>query len=137
MYFVLRFADRVGYKAAIKRLTGKPLRDLRRKIVWFGGWESPELSQWDRGVPAWDIFARDHRSEKPRRRITNPFPLTILSVLTCYGWGWNLRLGRGYLVYSSYETGRRRCYWSPNGTPQHPGTVMIWQREMAPKERRS
>jgi hypothetical protein len=55
-FFVLRYAGHLGYSEAIKRLRPwSPLKRMRRWLVWFGGWESPELCQWDLGKPAFRI----------------------------------------------------------------------------------
>lgn len=109
VYFLVRFAGYHGYSRAMRRLSPNRLRDFRQKyLVWFGGWESPELCQWDLGWPAWRITR-------------NPYPLTIFGLLTLFsGWG-QLKIGRGYLVWPGKHQGGG-IYWSPDGTPCHKRT---------------
>jgi hypothetical protein len=119
-YFVLRFAGRVGYDKAIKRLAGRPLHKLRKWLVWFGGWEHPELSQWDRGVPAWEFRRRNEFSGKVRW--LDPFPLSLFGGrVTFFSWGFQVKVRRGWLVASGAYANSlpTKLYWSPNGTPQH------------------
>jgi hypothetical protein len=107
-YFVLRFAGHYGYKNTMDRFHS-PLKRLRKWFVWVGGWEEPELSQWDRGEPAWKL-SRD------------PMPFSLFGHrVTFYGWGWSAKVGKGWLVWSRSSG----LYWSPNGTPSHPDVIRI------------
>ena len=122
-YFVLRFAGRAGYSRAIGALTDVAvpsgrLRRLVRRRIWIGGWEHPELLQWDKGLPAFEPV-RDGK-------VRSPYPIKI-GPLTLYGWGANLDVPGGCLVAS---WGRRsgwpvEVYISPNGTPHHPNVRWI------------
>lgn len=115
-FFVLRFAGRLGYERAMRRLYG-PWHTWRKWLLWVGGWEHPALSQWDRGVPAWEVFVR----RNGRWRIADPTPFSLFGHrVTCYGWGWQVKCFKGYLVWvGRREAAKWRLYWSPNGTPWH------------------
>lgn len=107
-YFVLRFAGRMGYKRAMNRL-GSPLKTIRQWVIWIGGWEIPDLMQWDMGKPAWQI-GRD------------PTPVSLLGHrATFYGWGWQVKVASGWLVYAKPYG----LFWSPNGTPSDPRAIRI------------
>lgn len=126
-YFVLRYAGRMGYDKAIKRLSPNPLKPLRRWFVWFGGWEKPELLQWDGGKPAWEFRYRDGRWK-------DPFPLSVLGYrLTIFGKWAQMKFGKGYLVASSGFAYKwpNSLYWSPDGTPQHPRARNIIGRRVS------
>lgn len=147
IYFIIRFAERMDYSKAIKRLTpGYPFSVWREWLVWIGGWERAELSQWDRGLPAWDVW-RDRVDWLPDepiwkayiRRLTafnDPFPLSILGhFVTFYGWGVTvsferLQQGWGHLTLSEARRGDgfSKLYWSPNGTPQHERARIFWSK---------
>lgn len=123
-YFLLRFAGHMGYEKAIKRLDN-PWKSLRRWFVWFGGWERPELSQWDRGAKAWDFF----NTYTGKRKLNSPTPMSILGHrVTFHGWGVSVRICKGsFVMASDYAHGKPdRIYWSPDGTPQNPGVKMFW-----------
>ncbi len=125
-YFVLRFAGHVGYSQAITRLKGAPWWSrARRWLVWVGGWEQPELSQWDGGHKAWEL--RNAWNGK----WANPTPVALFDHrVVVQGWGWQLRGRRGYWVYSHHGSGRDvppRFYWSPNGTTWHKQARIWWQ----------
>ena len=71
-YFVLRFAGRHGYTKAMARMEFArfpTLRRIRKWLVWFGGWETPELCQWDSGRARWEIVKNG--------RFRDPFPLSL------------------------------------------------------------
>lgn len=125
-YFVLRFAGRLGYRAAMRRLTS-PTKRLRQWFIWFGGWETPELCQWDMGWPAWKL-----RLDSGAWR--SPTPVSILGHrATWYGWGGQARMFGGLLTVSwrpSSSSGWR-LYWSPDGTPDNPGAKCIIGRRHA------
>jgi hypothetical protein len=120
-FFILRFAGRLGYSEAIRRLSPRgPLSRARRWLIRLSGWEWPELSQWDSGKPTWDIV-------NDRGEINDPTPISILGGLaTFFGtsangtseelhWG-HVRVGGGYLVWRW----RSWAFWSPDATPSHP-----------------
>jgi len=82
-YFVLRFAGRHGYNKAMARMDFSRLPLLRRArkwFVWFGGWEVPELSQWDSGRSAWEI--------RKGGRWRDPFPLSLFGHRVTFFSGW-------------------------------------------------
>jgi hypothetical protein len=133
-YFVLRFAGRLGYERAIRRLSS-PWKTLRQWVIWVGGWEHPELSQWDRGVPAWELTRVDH---KGRRCLVDPTPVSLFGYrITFFGWGVQARIRWGgrrlYLTLSrTYRHGPiDKLYLSPNGTLQHPQARFLWRRAVA------
>lgn len=131
MYFILRFADRLGYDRAIKRLTpGHPWQTIREWFVSIG-WEKPELMQWDGGCPRWVIFSRDCYTGKVR--FHDPFPLSFFGHrITFQSFGVTIRLRRrSYLCFTSdFHAGfPNKLYWSPNGTPCHERTRMFWRRK--------
>lgn len=107
-YFVLRFAGRRGYTSTMRALTPWPKR-LRKWFIWLGGWESPELCQWDLGWPQWRIRG-------------SPTPVSVLGGwATFYGWGAQVGVAGGLLVWSARPSSSAgwRLYWSPDGTPGH------------------
>lgn len=72
----------------------------RQKLIWFGGWERPNCGGFD----LWRYG-----------KLASPAPLTVASVFTHYGWGWQLRLP-GTILVRSKPSG---ClYLSPDGTPR-------------------
>lgn len=120
-YFILRFAGHHGYREAIRRLTPEGrLWHARRWLIWFGGWERPHLIQWDAGKPAFEMKG-------------DPTPVGLFGHrFTHYGWGWQLRTRTGFLVYSRARPNRdAEFYWSPDGTPSHPGAVLFYGNERA------
>lgn len=53
------------------------------------------------------------------------YPRTYLNRLTFYSWGWDLRLGKGYLTLS--RAGHpAMLYYSPDATPSHPKARQLW-----------
>jgi len=132
-YFILRFAGHMGYEKAIRRLEN-PWKRLRRWFVWFGGWERPELSQWDRGAKAWDFF----NTYSGKRRLNSPTPMSMLGHrITFFGWGLQVKVGKGsFVVASNSANGRAdRAYWSPDGTPQNPNAKTFWLSKAARAQR--
>ncbi len=116
MYFILRFADRMGYDKAIKRL-GNPLKNFRKWFVWFGGWERPELMQWDRGCKAWEFKY-------------GPWPVSILGhSATFYGKWFQFKLFGGYLVFGNSYAARwfSQIYWERNGVKRVLADWSEWQ----------
>lgn len=149
LYFIIRFAGNLGYDEAIARLNPAPWhKKLRRKIIWVGGWEMPQLMQWDEGCSAWQIY-RDYVEIDPndttplwKRRIKRFFnsfcdvyPLTLFDVLTFNTFGITLSVNlwklKGYLVLSRARVfdSISKLYWSPNGTPQHPDAKFLWVKK--------
>jgi hypothetical protein len=53
----------------------------------------------------------------------------LLGRITRHQWGWDLRTRRGWLVYSRWggQTDRPELYWSPDATPRHAQTRMLWR----------
>ena len=128
-YFILRFAGHAGYDKAIKRLEGKPFRRLRKWFVWFGGWENPTLSQWDRGASAWQFRLTIAGVKK---KWMTPFPLSLFGGrITFFGRWAQMRWGKGYLVASSDYAYKwpTRLYWSPDGTPSNPKAKYYFGRD--------
>lgn len=135
-YYILRFAGRMGYDRAIRRLSpGYPWRNLRR---WFvrTGWETPELGQWDGNLPRWRFVERDRYTGK--LRWFDPFPLTILNRLTIFGRWWHLRCFGGYLVCSNEYAYKwpNKLYWSRNGTPWQNARVFWCRRWQTRQEKK-
>lgn len=129
-FFILRFAGNMGYGKAIKRLTPSLMQPLRRWFIWIGGWERPELSQWDRGVKAWDIFGKDCVTGKTK--VNGPTPLSLFGHrITFQCWGIRMKWGRGHLTWSSDYAYFKptKLYWSPDGTPGHPNAKFFWRKK--------
>lgn len=125
-YFILRFAGRVGYDRAIKKLCN-PWKNVRQWFVWVGGWENTEIGQWDRGKKAWEIFARVGK----KLRLREPYPISFFGHrITLFGRGhFSLKFMGGYLCASheySYAW-PNKLYWSPNGTPDHKRAIFLLQ----------
>lgn len=119
-YFILRFAGRLGYGQAIRRLhPGNGIRRFfyfaRKWIVWFGGWERAELSQWDRGAKAWEFFS----NYGGVRKIASPFPVSFAGHrITLFGDWFQFRIGRRiFVVNHRFARGQFYVYWSFDGTP--------------------
>lgn len=113
-YFILRFAGRMGYDNAIKKLTPWHHR-LRQWFLWIGGWECPELMQWDAGRAAFE-------PRRPDGRWRSPYPVTILNRVTLFGGWGQVRVGRGFVTWVSRD---RMLYWSPDGTPSNPAARFL------------
>lgn len=74
---------------------------LRRKVIWIGGWERANCEGW--------------RFRLDDGHWMSPTPWSLFTFFTYYGWGWDLHLPQGVLVYSK----RLGLFISPDGTPQH------------------
>ena len=89
---------------------------LRQWIIWVGGWES---GGHDDRPHRWKLWIRDYPG-KPIRK--EPMPISLLNHrITHYGWGTQLRVGRGYLVFvraRPWMGTKPRLYLSTNGTPR-------------------
>ena len=117
-YFIIRLAGLHGYRAACKKLALSPMREFRQRLLWFGGWEVPDLMQTDRGLPAWR-FRLEGGTWMP------PWPVSILRRLTVFSWGAQLSIFGTYAVV--VWRGGRCAYLSPDGTPSH-ATRFLWGR---------
>ncbi len=118
-YFVLRIAGHHGYSESIKRLDG-PLRRARRWLVWFGGWESPELCQWDLGWPAW-------RFRDSGGKLNSPTPLSFCGhKVTFQNFSAHMQTRGGYLCVSWDRRQGRKVYWSPDATPSNKDAVFYY-----------
>src|SRR5947209_14465728 len=86
-------------------------------LVWPGGWMRTDV-------------AGQRRRFAFRRR--DPTPLSLFGHrFTHFSWGWQLRVGHGWLVWSNYRRREpRKVYWSRDGTP---GNATVWF-EGAPPE---
>lgn len=81
---------------------------VARWILWPGGWET---------------FRKSPLTDRLNPRLWTPFALFGRRI-TCYGWGWQVRVRGGYWVLSG--RGRRTSiYWSPDGTPSG---ATVWLR---------
>ena len=108
-YFILRVAGHMGYDRAMAKLS-PTIRRIRRRVLWLGGWEIPELVQWDDDKPAWD-FSRA------------PMPVSFLGLLTVYTGWLQLKMRRAYLIVN-WQKGY--AYLSPNGTSGHERARVLW-----------
>lgn len=89
------------------------LRRIRQWFIWVGGWEKANGA-------GWQLIGTHSQSLK------SPAPIAILGHRAVwYSWGWNIRLGRGWLVYTrkKYADGGRQLYISKDGTP---GRAFVW-----------
>ena len=129
-YFLLRFAEHLGYKRAIRKLDPPIWRTMRRWIIWFGGWETCRLTQWDRGVPKWRFSITGGRGNRIWK---NPFPLGLFGHrISIQTFGINFRVHGGYLCLH-----KSSWYWSPNGTPQHDDAKHLRRRHRCNERRRA
>ena len=80
---------------------------VRRWIVWIGGWE--------RALGGWSLTIESYG----RKHLVSPAPVSLFGHrFTWYGWGWQVRAGRDWLVWVYPHHDRDRCvYLSPTGTP--------------------
>jgi hypothetical protein len=116
-YFVLRFAGHMGYEKAMRRLVKHPLRHW---LFWVGGWEEPELSQWDMGLPAWQPFRRIGDNHLWR----SPFPLAFFGSRLVFHSGFiDVRCLGGVVVIHWRPS--RGVYWSRTGQPHHKSTIQL------------
>lgn len=120
-YFVLRFAGHLGYSEAIRRLTPwTPFKRARRWLVWFGGWERPELLQWDQGRRAFEIKG-------------SPLPLSFFGhrvTVQPFGLDVRPRPRRALALCIHWDRGFRnvRAFLSPDCTPGSATTWFIGRR---------
>lgn len=96
----IRFAVNAAIIAERRGTLAYWLCRWRQKLIWFGGWEGPNCG----GFSLW-----------PYGRIASPAPVTVASVFTYFGWGWQLKLPWTIMVYSRPHGG---LYLSPDGTPR-------------------
>ena len=122
-YFILRFAGRMGYSKAIKRLSN-PIKNIRQWFIWIGGWEYSELSQWDRGKPAWQPI----EERQGKKRLQDPTPISLFGhTITVFDRWFEIKCFGGSLnvMFPNYHNADHWVYWSPNGTPQHPDAKVL------------
>jgi len=88
------------------------LKRARQWLIWLGGWEKANGA-------GWRVFWSYKRKLKP------PTPVSLFGHrITWYGWGGQIRLGRGWLVYARRPSAEgRRLYISKDGTP---GGAFVW-----------
>lgn len=92
-------------------------------VAWFGGWEahSPKRPWVGMAGRTWTL----------RERLGMLTPVSLFGHrITFYGWGWQVRLRGGSLVFSKQEGS---VYFSPDGTPS---SATIWFKG-APREVRA
>jgi hypothetical protein len=83
---------------------------LRNWIIWIGGWEKPNGTGWDF---FYDVCGK--------RKLSSPTPIALFGHrLVIFGWGWNMRIGHRWLVWTKDEV-----YVSPDGTPSQ---AILWLR---------
>ena len=87
---------------------------LRHWFVWVGGWEKANGA-------GWNFF---YRGANGKRRLLSPTPISLFGHrITFYGWGWQIRVGKRWLVAS--KAGHPlQVYLSPDGTPS--GATSWW-----------
>lgn len=84
------------------------LHHIRHWFIWFGGWEKANGEGWK--------ILRRHNGKFYIASIT---PVTIFgSRVTFYSWGFNIRIGYRWLVFSKFG-GKRKIYLSVDGTPNN------------------
>lgn len=98
---------------------------VRRWFIWFGGWEryNPDGSDsWQFRIPSG--FPSDLQLpagvKRPKRWIwMEPSPVSLFGHrFTYFGWGWNLSVPGGWMVYTRKRQAEgRSLYISANGTP--------------------
>lgn len=111
-YFLLRFAGRIGYTAAIRRLNPDPWWTRARQwVIKFLGAEPPHLSRWDSGMPKWDA----------RHGV---MPVMLFGRRVTIQW-FGVDVGRLCIHWRQSVRGpvRLRVYVSPDGTP---GSATRW-----------
>ncbi len=112
-FFVLRYAGNLGYAEAIRRLRPwSPLKRARRWLVWLGGWERPELQQWDQGKKAFEAKG-------------SPLPLSFFGHrITVNHFGFDIRPRvKALCVHWDRGFTGLRVYVSPDCTP---GSATTW-----------
>lgn len=93
------------------------LKRARKWLIWIGGWEKANGE-------GWHIFMR--HLDTGKRALRDPTPVSLFGHrFTHYGWGWNVVVSGGYLVYSKRcsHTGKPSLYLSLDGTP---GNATMW-----------
>lgn len=118
-YFIIRLAGLHGYRASCKKLALSPLREYRQRFLWVGGWEVPDLTQADRGLPAW-------RFRLEGGTWMSPWPVEIMRRLTVFSWGAQLWIFGTFAVVV-WVRGESCAYLPPDGTPSH-ATRFLWGR---------
>ncbi len=135
VYFILRYADRLGYDKAIERLSPDPVWvKVRHWFIRIDGWESSHLAQWDKGAPAFEW--RDSETNE----ILSPTPINCFGgFLTINDPGIeialeNIRPRWGFLCLTRTYGNKPldKLYWSPNGTPNYDGVLFFWTSKNIP-----
>jgi hypothetical protein len=86
---------------------------IRTWFIWIGGWEKANGAGWR--------LRYEHSG-----KLKSPAPVSLFGdFFTWYGWGWNIRVKRGLLVYSHSGGRARKMYISPNGTPSQAVTWLF------------
>lgn len=81
------------------------LHHIRNWFIWIGGWEKANGK-------GWELFRNYGRGW----RLVDPTPIALFGhKFVHFGWGWHIRLSRGYLVWSRCG-GQLHVYISPDGT---------------------
>jgi hypothetical protein len=116
-YFILRFAGKLGYDKAIKRLDGNILYRFRRWLIWVGGWEKSKLQQWDAGKPAW--------KSRYEGKWKDPTPLSLFGHRITFMGRWlEFKVfASDFVIHWPDHLGGWGIYLSPNGTPHHPNAI--------------
>ena len=104
----VRAAITAALVADRKRTLAYWLCRMRQRVIWVGGWEDANCGGWG--------FRTDSG------HWMSPTPVTLFSVFTHYGWGWQIRLFGTFLVRSP-----EGVYVSPNGTPRQ-ATMWLTKR---------
>jgi hypothetical protein len=91
---------------------------FRHWFIWLGGWERANGS-------GWRLYLNTKKVGGGNRKLwLSPYPVSLFGGrITFFGWGWDLKVKGGWLVYSSI--GRRKLYISPNGTPSQAVSWLI------------
>lgn len=88
------------------------LKRVRQWFLWIGGWEQANGAGWK------------FRTTRGNHR-RSPTPIALFGHrITWYGWGGQIRLRRGWLVFTKrIHAEGRRCYISKDGTPS---MAVVW-----------
>jgi hypothetical protein len=80
---------------------------VRQWVIWIGGWEKANGKGWQ--------FLIDYGNKKS---LMSPTPISLFGHrITCYGWGWQIRIRRGCYLVSS----KSGVYVSSDGAPPDVG----------------
>ena len=95
---------------------------VRNWFVWLGGWEKANGEGWQivrrDNLTAIFKYRKFKRLLKPGWWLHDPFPVSLFGhKITFQPWGWSMRTGHGWLVYSRAGRERPVMYLSSDGTP--------------------